>query len=331
MATDELPQPDAGADESSGSDRRHIVVDDPEDFAKTRQLRAIFDARDDYIDARREANKAKEDGEIGFARRNSHVFRYLQDFAMTMEPLLKSHDKGREIWTDREYGIDHGFVKKENVADEADAKLHLIEVCESMADGNVTQSTISLLLDTTGVELPQRAVDQIMDRLSGMTADVQQQQQQQIDLPSDPTRADLLSLQSAIADQQQQQQQQSAPVGPTPKQVAGAIWKQINQQRGYQRDKSVHRLKAAATDFGWSVTGIQKLIEREHRLVYVKRNKPEFGETRPPEMVSNDAFRDLGDFIREAGLGVQFDEQQQTKIDDDLLKEVDEWRQTNIN
>jgi len=274
MATDELPQPDAGADESSGSDRRHIVVDDPEDFAKTRQLRAIFDARDDYIDARREANKAKEDGEIGFARRNSHVFRYLQDFAMTMEPLLKSHDKGREIWTDREYGIDHGFVKKENVADEADAKLHLIEVCESMADGNVTQSTISLLLDTTGVELPQRAVDQIMDRLSGMTADVQQQQQQQIDLPSDPTRADLLSLQSAIADQQQQQQQQSAPVGPTPKQVAGAIWKQINQQRGYQRDKSVHRLKAAATDFGWSVTGIQTLIEREHRLVYVKRNKP---------------------------------------------------------
>ena len=46
---------------------------------------------------------------------------------------------------------------------------------------------------------------------------------------------------------------------------------------------------------------------------------------------SDTAFRDLQDFIREIGLGVQFDTTQQTKIDDDLLEEVDAWRRTNVD
>jgi hypothetical protein len=107
--------PRAREDDAQGDRQPKIVVDDPEDFAKTRQLRAIFDARDEYIDARRDANRQMEKRKIKFSDRNRRVFRHLQDLAMTMEPLLKSYDAGREIWEKNTYSVGSRFCPQKNL------------------------------------------------------------------------------------------------------------------------------------------------------------------------------------------------------------------------
>jgi hypothetical protein len=85
------------------------------------------------------------------------------------------------------------------------------------------------------------------------------------------------------------------------------------------------------TSWGWEVQGLGRLIEKTHKLKYrTKNSRNQFGSTPPTQQISDAAFRDLQDFLREIGLGVRFDEEQQTKINDDLLEEVDEWRRQNV-
>lgn len=258
MSTDDHPNPDPGGSDDAESEQPKIVVDDPEDFAKTRQLRAIFDARDDYIDARRDANRLCEDGELPFTDRNRRLFRHLQDLAMTIEPLLKSYDAGRKIWEENTYSTDSSFV----AADE----LYSFEAAYEKIKFDVETKTTAE--KTRGEELLE---DYKKEQNKGFVA-----------------RRDL--------------------------------------------DKIKAKMRVMCTTWDWEVQGLGRLIEQTHRLKYCKNARGnEFGTTAPPQEVSDTAFRDIQDFIRQIGLGVQFDTEQQTKIDDDLLEEVDTWRQQNVN
>ena len=246
-------------DDEQDEPQPKIIVDDPEDFAKTRQLRAIFDARDDYIDARREANRAYEDGDIKMPRKNRHVFRYLQDLAMTMEPLLKSYDAGREIWNENTYGVDSSFCAPDDLPDFENARAILRGAVSNLpADGDGSRA--------------KQLLEKYNDIFDGKYGGNRKER---------TTKADI-------------------------------------------------RTHAAA--WGWEVQGLGALIEKDHRLKYRVKDpgRDFFKTTSVPQRISDDAFRDLQDFIRQIGLGVQFDEEQQTKIDDGLLEEVDEWRRQNV-
>lgn len=254
MAADETPHPDAGNADRDGSAQPKIVVEDPEDFAKTRQLRSIFDARDDYIDARRSANRLYEDGELSFSSRNRRIFRHLQDLAMMMEPLLKSKQIGREIWNQNSYGVKDNFCADSDLAS---------------ADEAV----------------------QFTKRLAGKGSESAKQLLEKYDDKGNSRRPALFD----------------------------------------KRDRIIAEMRVFATSWGWEVQGLGKLIERTHKLRYQKNNsKREFGTTAPVQEISDAAFSDLQDFIRQIGLGVQFDSEQQTKITDEVLKEVDQWRQKNV-
>ena len=256
-----MSQPDdpRARDDDAQDDRQpKIVVDDPEDFAKTRQLRSIFDARDDYIDARRDANRQMEEGKIDFSDRNRRVFRHLQDVAMTMEPLLKSYDAGRQIWEENTYGVDSSFCAPEDIPSAEAAKKTLKSQVEELpAEGKGTKAR------------------ELLEKY----------------------------------DEARYSVSMSGP--------------------GIKSTES--EMRAFVTSWGWEVQGLGRLIEKTHPLKYRSTNsRKSFGMTPPTQQISDAAFRDLQDFIRQIGLGVQFDEEQQTKIDDDLLEEVDEWRRQNV-
>ena len=278
MSSDDTPRPDAGTGDVDSDRQPQIVVDDPEDFARTRQLRAIFDAADDYIQTRRDANRAHEDGDIGFPEKDRRIFRYLQDLAMRMEPLLKQYDAGQEIWTEREYKVDDKkLVAKGGIPDFVDA----VRYCESIVE-NADQ------IDHDAAEL--REATRLLDQLPD---------------DDDHTRS------------------HAAPGGRrrSQRQIGGRVSTSIKND-----------VRQFATDWGWRVSGLESLVDGTPTLEFYNPSRhPYVHTTVPPQDVSDAAFRDLQDFLREVGLGVQFDETQQTKIDDDLLKEVDQWRQTNIN
>lgn len=293
MAADQPPRPDAGS--GDGGDRQpQIVVDDPEDFAKTRQLRAIFDARDDYIDARRKANRAKEDGEISYTAKNKRIFRHMQDLALSMSAMLKSHELGREIWNEREYGIDHSFTAKSGLQSFEEG----VKFCRGIVqDANVKQmeeiaKQTGFADDTAGMfdDDVQRAAE-LLDRLPGEDAD-----------ESHPAfkRSSLKYVGRSTSDR---------------------IREDIKEE-----------FRVFATSWGWSVTGLKNLVDTTPILKFSrKKGSNDFHATVPPQRIPDAVFQDLQEFINELGLGVTFDETQQTKIDDDLLDEVDSWRQKNIN
>jgi hypothetical protein len=66
---------------------------------------------------------------------------------------------------------------------------------------------------------------------------------------------------------------------------------------------------------------------REHRTQPITVVK----SARVPKHVIDDVITCLEQFVRDVGLDIEFSkEEQQTKIDRDLLEEVDEWRQNNV-
>jgi hypothetical protein len=294
MAADQKPRPDAGSGDG-GSDRQpKIVVDDPEDFAKTRQLRAIFDARDEYIQARRNANRAKEDREITYIQRNKRLFRYMQDFAITIEPLLKQYDAGREIWNETEYSIDLTVTTAGEIPSVHDSIQYCRQIIES-AD------QIKQAAEQTGY------ADNAGDTFAG---DIAKAHELLNKLPAEGEDFD----------------------GTHPAFVRRRIGGPVtNPTVDDLKDSIKEEFRTFATSWGWSVTGLKSLVKRTPKLEFPTNQTNEFKTTAPPQRVSDAAVRDMQDFMREIGLGVQFDETQQTKIDDDLLDEVDQWRQKNVN
>jgi hypothetical protein len=216
-----------------------IVVDDPEDFAKTRQLRSIFDARDAYVDARREAEeRLQAERSFGFPEKNLHIYRHMQDFAMAVEPLARQHET--DIWTDKTYRIDSWAYK-----------------------------------------------------------------------------SDIVSLDAAEAYCKQNRPDLADDMEASSRHVAG-------------KTKSEYRAIWAASDTGVEFDGIEKLINSTPRLRYLQADYSGIGVSAPPQRLSDEAFRDLQKFIDDIGLGFDIQTEQQTKIDESLLEEVDEWRQKNL-
>jgi len=82
-----------------------IVVDDPEDFAKTRMLRSVFDALDEYRRTRRKTNRAVATDELGELDRRRLVFEAFQQILLSAEPLFSETDDGKEIWEEKEYRL----------------------------------------------------------------------------------------------------------------------------------------------------------------------------------------------------------------------------------
>jgi len=70
------------------TDNTPIVVDDPDDFARTRQLKAVFDARDQFLQVRKEV--AWQIGRKTMTRPTAAtlVQTSLQELIMALEPLL---------------------------------------------------------------------------------------------------------------------------------------------------------------------------------------------------------------------------------------------------
>lgn len=237
-------EPQPNGDVEDGEPQPQIVVDDPEDFAKTRQLRSIFDARDAYVDARREANELQEEGEITHPEKHKRIFRHAQDFVMALEPLLRKHDA--EILTDKTYRLDSAAWKND-IASAEDA----IAYCRE-----------------NNPEMLQKYQDK-------------------------KKPADSFGTNTAAT-------------------------------------KLRNRMVWAASDTGVEFDGLQELISRTPRLKYLRADEKDIGTSAPPQWLSDEVFRDLQRFIDEIGLGFDMKETQQTKIDDDVLKELDQWRSQNI-
>jgi len=177
---------------------------------------------------------------------------------MTMEPLLKSYDAGRQIWEENTYGVDSSFCAPEDIPSAEAAKKTLRSQVEELpAEGKGTKARELL---------------------------------EKYDEARYSTRMGGPSIRSAESE-----------------------------------------IRTMVTSWGWEVQGLGRLIEKTHKLKYrAKNSRNPFGSTPPTQQISDAAFRDLQDFLREIGLGVRFDEEQQTKINDDLLEEVDEWRRQNV-
>jgi len=322
--------PDAPEDDSQDSSRPQIVVDDPEDFAATRQLRAIFDARDDYVQARRDANDAHDDsGGMSFPQMNAYIFRYMQDFAMAAEPLLLSYDDGRELWEEQQYGIESSFVEHSALASLDDGLELFQQLADEVIDGHLTPRKLQLLTNSFGIELSRAEMRKVIDA-------VQEQSHQQQSTPNvtleaetidDISDMDMNRLQAAVEQSQRRQRQKpSVDTG----QLFSAIQRVQNRSSSWmttaKNDKLEHKLRLRATDWGWKTTGIKSLVRETPKLAYSKASGPTFGTTAPPQVVSNDVFRDIQLFLDDIGLGITFDEEQQTKINDRLLDEVEDWR-----
>ena len=331
----ETPQPDARSDDGQQSSQPQIVVDDPEDFAATRQLRAIYDARDDYIQARRDANDAHDKGDMSFSKMNGYIFRYVQDFAMAAEPLLRSYDDGKELWEQQEYGIDSNFVDHRELASFDDGLQLFHKLAKKIVAEGLTEQRVQFLADSFNVDLSPGELGRVFDTIEN--AQKQQQQQQttsKVNLPAqtldDISEMDPDRLRAAV-------QRANQPDVTNPTADASDVVQAIRKVKGdggwtmsHRSDKCRNKLRIQATDWGWQTTGTQSLIRHAPKLAYVKTHGPEFGTTAPPQQLSNDVFRDIQLFLDDIGLGITFDEEQQTKIDDDLLKEVNDWREENL-
>lgn len=331
----ETPHPDAGGDDAQQSSQPQIVVDDPEDFAATRQLRAIYDARDDYVAARRDANDAHDKGDMSFSKMNGYIFRYMQDFAMAAEPLLKSYDDGKELWREQTYSIDSNFVDHRELASFDDGLQLFHKLAKKIVAEGLTEQRVQFLADSFNVDLSPGELGRVFDTIEN--AQKQQQQQQQttskVNLPAqtldDISEMDPDRLRAAV-------QRANQPDVTNPTADASDVVQAIRKVKGdggwtmsHKSDKFRHKLRIQATDWGWQTTGIQSLIRHAPKLAFSKTHGHEFGTTAPPQQLSNDVFRDIQLFLDDIGLGIRFDEEQQTKIDDDLLKEVNDWREEN--
>lgn len=351
MSSDKPPAPDAGSDDG-GDGQPQIVVDDPEDFAQTRQLRSIFDARDAYIEQRQQANMMHEQEGLRWTKMNRHIFRYLQDFAMSVEPLLLSHERGREIWTEKEYSIEKNFVQKGELASLEEAKQQLKQLAANYVQRPVTKSQLRELLDAVGMDVEDGQLKQIADWINrdgetnrsrqtqSVTKAIQQLKDSQTSRDADTagiqsdrpaSRVNLSLLQSSI----QQTAVDTQPAQPDLSRVVDAIFRSVERRsRGFhssnQKEKLNHRARVLATDWGWSVTGVQSLVGEVPQLAYSKKGGTTFKTTAPPQWLSNEVFRDIQQFVDDVGLGVDFDSEQQTKITDEVLQEVDTWRQKNV-
>jgi len=69
------------------------------------------------------------------------------------------------------------------------------------------------------------------------------------------------------------------------------------------------------------------MMKQTPRLAYLTTSD-DIKTSPPPQRLSDEVFRDVQSFVDDIGLGFNVSEEQQTKIDADLIKELNEWRQS---
>lgn len=241
-----------------------IVVDDPEDYARTQQLRAIFDSRRQYRDVRSDASDAQKAGEISKAHRDRLVFDALQELIFEIEPLLKEHDEGTNLWYNREYQ------------------------CKQPA--TIPQKTVSF----------KQAVSMLsIEQITSL-------------LPSH-------SYTVIYPDESDEQEEPTIEFGGGGPGVTGL------------NESNKQTLQHAATDLGTAKLIGLKDVADGVVWAFKNRGREAFRRGRPSVAVSDAVYRDCAQFIQDIGLGVDLEEQtNQTKITDDMIEEVEQWRQNNI-
>jgi hypothetical protein len=329
---DDAPTPDAGSGGGEQPQQQQIVVNDPEDFAKTRQLKSIFDARDDFIESREVVEELKQ------PKAAVHIFRHLQDFLLATEPLLRSTETGKEILEERTYSTDTRFVAKRDLCSFNEAKRVLKESARDELGGELTTAKLTRVLRGFGLDLAASEVKKVLKNHQseqapkpdgGVSVDATAAESVFAGHSSDPKRMNLKRLQADI-------QQLSQPDDDDPATAANVdalmdlVFEVRQEVSPGSRRKLEHRAREAATDWGWEINGAEHLLGEKPKLAYRKKHANKFGTTTPPPWVSNSVFVDIQGVISDLGLGVSFSEEQQTKIDSDLLTEVDQWRQENV-
>ncbi len=231
----ERPQPPADAQNQNQNrqDQATIVVDDPDQFSRTRQLRSIFDARQDFVDVRRESRNLLQRHEITPRQKNQRLFRALQDFVILVQPVLGNSTEGKAV-------LDEQIFEAEGCC-----------------------------------------------RLTQL-----------------PTKAELKEME--IPEQTMRVQK-------------------THQVRKLQQ--KVGKEQNLFTGVQW--TGANLLIN-ETGLLAIPQRSGELFVTPPRERLLVRVFQALTSAMGSVGLGVDTSEEQQTKIDEDLLKEVDQWRRQNV-
>jgi len=311
------PNPDAGGGGSEKPPEQNIVVNDPEDFAKTRQLKSLFDDRDKFVKSREMAQEEARHKAAG------PIFHNLQDYIMAAEPLLRSSEKGEEVLNERTYTTDNRFVSRAKLLSFEQARRSLTKAVMDRVTPPVSPAQVHTLLHRMGVDLPEQLIEEKFKEARSATAAATASV---FDSHSDvPARVNLSRLKTDI-ERLGGRSVASAQVEVLMELLFGEIegaeldWK--------RRQKA--KIRGAATDWGWSVEGAASLTGEIPVLAYRKKHSHEFGTTAPPPWISNEVFVDVQSAITDLGLGVSFSEEQQTKIDSDLLKEVDQWRRENV-
>lgn len=246
-------QDQGGPDAGPQSDRPQIVVSDPEDFARTRQLRSVFDARDGYQEGKHEA---KNNRDLTWAEMNHQVWNLIQRFAFAIEPLAKQHDAADRFWTKKKYKVDNFAFRRD--------KATLEEGLEFLAKNH-----------------PRKF--------------------------------------QAFKKKKNEQGKRDEKTGL----MTGTSKRQISNM------ETVFRWRATPTPAEFE--GIRSMMDKKPMLICFKTGPvKKIKETAPPIKLSDKIYRDLNNFIDQIGLGFDVETTQQTKIDDDLLDEVETWRKNNI-
>jgi len=247
MATDE--HVDIPGDDD-GDRQRQIVVSDPEDFARTRQLRSVFDARDEYQKQKTEVQRNRD---LAWDDVNEQVWHLIQRFAFAIEPLAKKHSVADRFWEQKTYTVqNYAFA----------------------ADVATTEE---------GIEYVAANHTNIYEKL-----------QDTVQKRSNQTGGMLSGGETKI--------------------------KKLNNKSRW-----------LATSKPAEFEGISSMMGRTPSLAFMNDGpRCLIKETAPPVSLSDEIYRDLNNFIDSIGLGFDVETTQQTKIDDDLLQEVDEWRRQNV-
>jgi hypothetical protein len=223
-----------------------VVVDDPDAFARTRQLKAVFDARDQFLRVRKEVAWGVNNRSMTRSTAAKMVQTSLQELIMALEPLLLDAGDYRELLEEREYMIH---------------------------DAELLERVPSL---TEAISVAQREVNNRFGDYRGLT-----------------------DSQGNIQPEHMTQSQ--------------------------QREIRMIAAEKMGRFSGVTLTGIRTFGARDIELAV--RAGSSWVKQAPPVETSVEVFSDCQEAMSELGLGFEIaEEEQQSRVTDELLREVEGWR-----
>ena len=92
---------------ATNDDNADVTVTDPEGFNTSQRLKQIYRAREDLRKMRKEAAQVRNNPNTNTQVKVEAVQHYraaVEAFLLEVDTLLKNHDPGPELWSDRHYG-----------------------------------------------------------------------------------------------------------------------------------------------------------------------------------------------------------------------------------